>query len=113
VIFGEIRWVDLPDRSGREQRGRRPAIIWQDTAAFRSLPTVIVVPLTSRMAALRFPAVVRIVPSLSNGLATESAALVFQLGACDLRRVREKLGVPDASDLQTIRGTAKRLQKIR
>jgi mRNA-degrading endonuclease toxin of MazEF toxin-antitoxin module len=43
----------LPDRAGREQRGRRPAIIWQDMAGFAVLPTLLIIPLTSRLDARR------------------------------------------------------------
>jgi mRNA-degrading endonuclease toxin of MazEF toxin-antitoxin module len=53
--YGEVFWVDLPDQGGREQRGRRPAVIWQNLEAFSGLPTILVIPLTSRLAALRFP----------------------------------------------------------
>ena len=57
---GDVFWVNLPDVGGREQRGRRPAIVWQDTHIFNSLPTVLTIPLTSRLTALRFPATVQI-----------------------------------------------------
>lgn len=30
--YGDIYWVNLPDQGGREQRGRRPSIIFQDTS---------------------------------------------------------------------------------
>jgi hypothetical protein len=30
VNAGDIHWVDLPTANGREQRGRRPAVILQD-----------------------------------------------------------------------------------
>jgi hypothetical protein len=48
-------WVELPDSGGREQAGRRPAIILQNDMYAASLPTVLVVPLSSAIAALRFP----------------------------------------------------------
>jgi len=41
--LGDVHWVELPDRGGREQRGRRPAVIWQDTATFPLLPTVLII----------------------------------------------------------------------
>ncbi len=110
--YGDVFWVDLPDRGGREQRGRRPAVIWQDTAAFARLPTVLIIPLTSRLDALRFPGSVCIDPTATNGLATASVAMVFQLGACDVRRIGQQLGKLDDADLQALQRIARELQKL-
>jgi mRNA interferase MazF len=104
--------VDLPDRGGREQRGRRPAIIWQDTTAFPRLPTVLLIPLSSQQDTLRFDGSVLIQLTATNGLTVPSVALVFQLGACDVRRIGQRIGRLDAADLLKIRETASRLQKL-
>jgi mRNA interferase MazF len=112
VNHGEIYWVELPDRGGHEQRGRRPAIIWQDTQAYAGLPTVLVVPLTSRLSASRFPGTLRVEPTATNGLTVPSVALVFQLGACDLDRIQEPLGRLDDGDVRRIAALAKHLQKL-
>ena len=109
---GELFWVDLPDRGGREQRGRRPAIIWQDTEAFSGLPTILTIPLTSRLGAVRFPATLRIEPSPANGLTTPSIALLFQIGACDVRRIQNRLGRLDEQDVGKIIEIIKRLQQL-
>ncbi len=109
---GEIRWVEMPDRGGREQQGRRPGIIWQDTQAFSGLPTLLIIPLTSRVSALRFPATWRLEATESNRLPAPSVALVFQLGACDVRRIGQRLGSLDPTDLSSIQQIAKQLQKI-
>jgi mRNA-degrading endonuclease toxin of MazEF toxin-antitoxin module len=108
---GELFWVELPDRGGREQRGRRPAVIWQDTDAFH-LPTVLIVPLTTKLDVLRLGSTVLVHPSTSNGLTAPSAALVFQMGACDVRRFGSRLGVLEASDLGVLQAMAKKLQKL-
>ena len=106
---GEIYWVELPDRGGREQRGRRPSIIWQDVEQY-PLPTVLVIPCSTKVDALRFPATVLIRPSSVNGLAAPSVALVFQLGACDVRRVGNRIGQLEDADLNLLRDLAKKLQ---
>ena len=51
---GDIHWVEFPQAGGREQQGRRPAIIMQDNVYGGSLPTTLVVPLSSAKRALRF-----------------------------------------------------------
>lgn len=109
---GELYWINLPDRGGREQRGERPAIIWQDTAEFPNLPTVLTIPFTSQLDKLRFPGTILIRPSATNGLAVASVALVFQLGACDVRRVNNRIGQLDKDDLAALRLLAARLQQI-
>ena len=91
---GDLYWVELPTRGGHAQAGRRPAIIAQTLAA---LPTVLIVPLTSQLDALRFPGTVLVEASKQNGLRHNSVALVFQLTAVDKRYITEQLGkVSDA-----------------
>ena len=110
--FADIHWVDLPDRGGREQRGRRPAVIWQDTELFPKLPTVLTIPLTSQMDTLRFGGTQLIQASPVNGLKADSVALVFQLGATDVRRIGAVLGKLTDSDLANVRQIAIKLQKL-
>jgi hypothetical protein len=54
VSVGDMHWVDLPAANGREQRGRRPAVVFQDDDYGGELPVVLVVPLTTARAAMRF-----------------------------------------------------------
>jgi hypothetical protein len=65
---GEIYWVDLPGANGHEQRGRRPGIVLQDEQSVGELPVVIVIPLTTSRAALRFsgPAGERVAVTISR-----------------------------------------------
>jgi len=83
VNVGDIYWVELPSANGREQRGRRPAIILQDETFAGTLPTVLVIPLTSSRRALRFSGTALIRSTQSNGLKADSVALVFQCRAID------------------------------
>ena len=89
---GDIHWVELPVVSGREQRGRRPAIVIQDEKIGEELPTVLVVPLTSSKRALRFAGTVLIAATEVSGLKNDSIALVFQALAIDRSRVDERTG---------------------
>ena len=76
---GEVWRVRLPSIPGHTQAGERPAIIVQDDSFIRSLPTVLIVPLTSTAAALRFAGTLIVQPDNQNGLTMPSVALVFQI----------------------------------
>lgn len=89
---GDVHWVEFPAGAGRAQAGRRPAIIVQAAAASARLPTVLLIPLTTRQDALRFPGTVLVEPDPVNGLRRASVALVFQLTALDSRFVGARLG---------------------
>lgn len=89
---GDLYWVEFPARGGRAQAGRRPAIIMQAEARAAGLPTVLLVPLTSQIDALRFPGTVLVEADGRNGLRRASVALVFQLTAVDRRYVVNYIG---------------------
>ena len=99
MTAGDLYWVELPVRGGRAQAGRRPAIILQ---AVSTLPTTLLVPLTTQLDALRFPGTILVEPDQENGLRRPSVALVFQLTAVDSRFVRDRLGNVSNRVLQEI-----------
>ncbi len=107
--IGDIHWVELPEVGGREQSGRRPAIIMQDDNYAASLPTTIIIPLSSAMAALRFPGTAQVNAIESSGLRTDSIALVFQVRAIDRGRIKEMIGVVSPSELVDIRSELTKL----
>lgn len=86
---GDLYWVEFPARGGHAQAGRRPAIVVQQP---NTLPTVLLVPLTSQQDALRFPGTVLIEAARENGLRQNSVAMVFQLTAVDKRHLTDRLG---------------------
>lgn len=90
--IGDIHWVEFPPANGREQQGRRPAIVVQDDRYAGSLPTTMVVPLSTAIRALRFAGTTTISASIESGLRQDSVALVFQFRAIDRGRVKERLG---------------------
>lgn len=108
---GDLFWVDFPRRGGREQAGLRPAIIWQDTLAYLT-PTLIVIPVTSSLNALKIPGTYRLRPTPLNGLTIESVALVFQIAATDRSRFANKIGHLDDPDLLAIADLARKLQRL-
>jgi mRNA-degrading endonuclease toxin of MazEF toxin-antitoxin module len=69
---GDIYWVEFPGGAGRAQAGRRPAIVAQSDSATINLPTVLLIPLTSQLDALRFPGTVLIERDATNGLRQHS-----------------------------------------
>jgi|GEM_PF-121504 len=91
--IGDLFWADLPESDGVEQSGRRPVVLFQDDSYGRSLRTVLIVPLTSNLSAIRFPGTVSVPASNINRLTVDSIALVFQLRALDRRRLVAKFGM--------------------
>jgi mRNA interferase MazF len=90
---GDIVSINLPLVAGsRAQGGRRPAVLVTDTGASRGNPMAMVVPMTTKLAAMRFPFTLRIEPSVQNGLSAPSIALVFQLCAADRTHIDSVLG---------------------
>lgn len=105
---GEIWLVELPSADGHEQAGTRPTIILAETDA----NIAIVIPLTSNLQALRFLNTIEIKPSKMNGLATTSAALVFQVRAIDKKRLQRKTGEVESSTIKEIDVTLKKLLSL-
>ncbi len=99
---GDVWRVRLPMLPGHTQGGERPTVIVQNDAFIGSLPTVWVVPFTSKTAATRFPGTVLVQPDGQNGLTAPSVALVFQLSTQDKRNFVVQLGTLDDHDLQKI-----------
>ena len=68
VNVGDIHWVDFPQANGREQQGRRPAIVMQDDGYAGSLPTTMVIPLSTAKRALRFAGTALVAGTSESGL---------------------------------------------
>lgn len=89
---GDVFWVEFPPQSGHAQAGRRPAIVAQDASATAHLPTILMIPLTTQLAALRFPGTVVVDADSENGLRRPSVALVFQLTVADRQVLGSRMG---------------------
>lgn len=99
---GDIVWVDLPQVEGsirgREQVGPRPAVVIQNESAFSTLPTILIVPITSNLNATRFAGTLLIRANRNNGLDRDSVLLAFQARAIDRHRVNRLIGKLDNPD---------------
>jgi mRNA interferase MazF len=110
--IGDIHTIDIPSTNGHEQAGHRPAIIVQAPQFEKQLPTVLIVPLTSQLAAQAFPGTFLIHPDTDNGLAVSSVALVFQLRAIDKRRLKRKIGRLSHHHLSQLHQHIKKLMQL-
>ncbi|MBL7179577.1 MAG: type II toxin-antitoxin system PemK/MazF family toxin [Pseudomonadota bacterium] len=109
---GDVITVDIPKPSGQkghEQTGYRPAIILQSEVNDSGLPTIIIIPFTSNLQAMRFPYTVHVDPSPQNGLSVASALLVFQLRAIDKKRIGNVIGRLENIYMRKIEDELKRL----
>jgi mRNA-degrading endonuclease toxin of MazEF toxin-antitoxin module len=70
-------------------------MILHDDGHAGSLPTVFIIPISSSLAALRFPGTVAIPATVANGLANDSVLLVFQLRALDRKRLHARIGMAE------------------
>jgi len=110
--IGDIYSIEIPPSNGHEQAGIRPAIIAQALRFEKQLPTVLIVPMTSQLAAQTFPGTFLISPDSENGLTMPSVVLVFQLRAIDKRRLRRKIGRLNAQHLTELRLHLKALMQL-
>jgi len=102
---GEIWFVKIPPTNGHEQGGTRPVLVLSEIEA----NTVIVVPFTSNIQALRFIHTIEIIPSQLNGLKSKSIALAFQMRAIDRKRLISKIGVLENNTLKEIERMIKKV----
>ena len=69
------------------------------------IPTILLIPLTSQQAALRFAGTVLVEPDEQNGLRQPSVALVFQLTAVDKKFINARIGMVSTIILKEIWST--------
>lgn len=65
-------------------------------------PMLMVAPITSNLAALRFSFSVRVEPSAENGLTKPSVVMVFQMRAIDKARIVRRIGRLSKEDMARI-----------
>ena len=95
---GDIFLLELPLSNGREQFGIRPAIVFSEEIG----KMIVVIPLTTKLSALKYSFTINIENSKLNGLKENSTALLFQLRALDKKRIKDKIGELEENLLKEI-----------
>ena len=94
VIFGEF-----PEMDGSVQSGYRPGIVIQNNLGNKYSPTLIVMPLTSKIKNLNQATHLLIKCNKENGLKVDSILLAEQIATIDKRKVK-KIGHINDRNLQ-------------
>ena len=105
-------WIDLPSpeaQAGREQAGRRPALLLCTLNGPTEPHTAVIIPTTSKKAALRYKFTVEVEASEHNGLSTSSVLLVFQVRAIDNSRIIDKIGRLETDIMEKVEDELKEL----
>lgn len=100
IRTGEILWIDLGDTRGREQAGKRPAIVISSPEHLAAVTEMVtVVPCTKRDRG--WP---NHVPVLSDGLNRRPTfAMTEQVKTISRSRVLRPVGIADADSFEQIR----------
>lgn len=88
---GDICLVDFGTANGCVQGGLRPAIVIQNNIGNHFSPTILVVPLTSRLNKSYLPTHV-FIPSGNGGLKTNSLALTEQIQTVNKTQISKIIG---------------------
>ena len=95
---GEIYYADLSPVVGSEQGGIRPVLIVQNDVGNKFSPTVIAAAITSQRQKNNLPTHIQ-VNAHNCGLSKDSVVLLEQVRTIDKKRLREKMGILDKSDM--------------
>ena len=101
VKRGEIYYADLSPVIGSEQGGIRPVLIVQNDVGNKFSPTVIAAAITSQKFKNNLPTHIK-VNAHNCGLSKDSTVLLEQVRTLDKRRLKEKMGNLDKSDMHKI-----------
>mgnify|MGYP003305403525 CR=1 FL=1 len=101
VKRGDIYYADLSPVVGSEQGGVRPVLIVQNDVGNKYSPTVIAAAITSQREKTNLPTHIK-VNAHDCGLAKDSVVLLEQVRTLDKKRLREKMGILDKSEMYKI-----------
>lgn len=100
---GEIWELYLDPVAGREQGGRRPAVIISGNLLNTYLEVVIVCPLTTSIKNYKGNLILE--PDELNGLMKKSEVLTFHVRSVSKDRLKNRLGEISKSDVEFIKST--------
>lgn len=98
---GDIFYADLSPVVGSEQGGIRPVLIVQNNVGNKFSPTVIAAAITSQKYKTDLPTHIK-VNADECGLSRDSIVLLEQVRTIDKRRLRERMGNLDETDMGRI-----------
>lgn len=99
IMRGELYYADLNPIVGSEQGGERPVLIIQNNIGNKHSPTVVVVPITSRLYKTNLPTHVKL---SSPQLPKNSIALLEQIRTIDKRQLSEYIGKVSSEEMEMI-----------
>ena len=111
VKRGDIFYSELGPVVGSEQDGLRPVIVVQNDFGNKYSPTVIVLPITTKIKN-KLPTHIPIKKG-EFGLKKDSIILIEQVRTLDKRRLKEKIGTLDSSTLEKVKDALKISLSIR
>lgn len=100
---GELWELHLDPIKGREQGGRRPAVIISGDLLNKFLDVVIVCPLTTKIKNYKGNVILN--PAKENGLHEKSEVLTFHIRSVSKKRLNKKIGTISEENIQTIKDT--------
>ena len=100
---GEIYYADLSPVVGSEQGGVRPVLIVQNDIGNRHSPTVIAAAITSQREKTKLPTHISL-DAVNCGLAKDSVVLLEQVRTLDKKRLKERMGELDSTDMRRVDG---------
>lgn len=104
---GDLAWLDFDPRIGREQSGRRPALVLTPYGYHARTPYMIVCPITSNVKPYAFKVI------LPDGLPIKGAVLVDQIKSVDSwARGCDVVGRAPESVMSDVRGLIASLLQI-
>ena len=98
---GDIYYADLSPVVGSEQGGVRPVLIVQNDVGNKFRPTVIAAAITSQKYKTNLPTHIQ-VNANECGLAKDSIVLLEQVRTIDKKRLKERMGNLDETDMDRI-----------
>lgn len=109
---GEVWLVTLDPGVGDEMKKKRPVVVLSSNR-IQGLELRIVVPVTTWRPHFKNKLwLVKLEPTLTNGLQNKSAADTFQLKSISTQRFTEKLGVLSADEIEALEEACKLVMEI-